>query len=249
MARVARKISKTNVYHIILRGVNHRVIFEDDSDYELFLYILDFYKDTCMYEIFAYCLMSNHIHLLMKFPENNLSESMKKIEDKFVWWYNKKYNRCGHLFQDRFKSEPVECDRYLMTVFRYIHQNPIKAGIVQNVCEYNWSSYSNYQKQVNSLINTDFMIHLFDGRASLIKYVNEKNDDICMENIMVRMTDCEIIQLIKEANNYSSLDELQDAPPSVLKALFTLLISRGASIRQISRITGFSRKTVTKFCQ
>ena len=132
MPRQARKKSKTNIYHIILRGINRQIIFEDSEDYTRFIETLDRYKAVSGHNVFAYCLMSNHIHMLIKAEKEEPNLIMKRIACSYVYWYNSKYYRSGHLFQDRFRSEPVETDEYFLTVLRYIHQNPIKAKLVDN---------------------------------------------------------------------------------------------------------------------
>ena len=113
MTRLARNQSSTNIYHIILRGNNKQQIFLDDEDYTRFLNIVSGYKKRYDFMLLAYCLMGNHIHLLIKTDETPLSTIMKSIVVKFVYYYNVKYQRVGHLFQDRFKSEPVETETYL----------------------------------------------------------------------------------------------------------------------------------------
>jgi len=104
--------------------------------------------------------MSNHIHLVLKEGEEDLGTVFKRIGASYVYWYNWKYNRSGHLFQDRFKSEPVEDDTYFLTVLRYIHQNPIKAGITGNISNYPWSSYAEYIGRQN-LCNARFCFERF----------------------------------------------------------------------------------------
>lgn len=145
MARQARKKSSNNIYHIMMRGVNRQQIFEDQQDNEKFLEILKEYQTICGYKVFAYCLMGNHFHLLMQFDNEPIEQAMKRIGAKYVYWFNTKYGRVGHLFQDRFKSEPIEDDSYFLCCIRYIHQNPVKAKIAR-VDQYSYSSYNTYLK-------------------------------------------------------------------------------------------------------
>ena len=127
MPRKARIESKSGIYHIMLRGINRQQIFEDDEDFEKFLWVLKDVKQLSRFKLYGYCLMGNHIHLLLK-PENEPLELIfRRIGSKYVYWYNLKYQRTGHLFQDRFKSEPVESISSFFVVLRYIHQNPQKA--------------------------------------------------------------------------------------------------------------------------
>ena len=103
MPRQARKKSALNINHIILRGVNQQIIFEDEYDYQQFISILRYYKDICNFRVYAYCLMNNHIHLLIGHTSTEPGMIMQKIEVKFVRWYNQRYQRIGNLFQDRYK--------------------------------------------------------------------------------------------------------------------------------------------------
>lgn len=130
MPRKARIESKSGIYHIMLRGINRQQIFEDDEDFEKFLWVLKDVKQLSRFKLYGYCLMGNHIHLLLK-PENEPLELIfRRIGSKYVYWYNLKYQRTGHLFQDRFKSEPVENISGFFVVLRYIHQNPVKAKVL-----------------------------------------------------------------------------------------------------------------------
>ncbi|HHY25099.1 MAG TPA: transposase, partial [Clostridiaceae bacterium] len=113
----------------MLRGINGQVIFHDNKDYEKLIQTIKEIKEISKYEVYAYCLMTNHVHLLIKERNEDLGIVFRRIGAKYVYWYNHKYKRRGYLFQDRYKSEAVESDEYLLTVLRYIHQNPVKAGI------------------------------------------------------------------------------------------------------------------------
>jgi REP element-mobilizing transposase RayT len=113
----------------MVRGINRQDIFQNDEDKGVYLKRIAKYKDECGFKIYAYCFMCNHIHLLIKEGEKSISEAMKKIGTSYVYWYNLKHNRTGHLFQDRFRSEVVENDAYLLTVAKNIHQNPVKIGL------------------------------------------------------------------------------------------------------------------------
>ena len=149
MPRQARSISRTGIYHVILRGANRQEIFHDDGDRLRFLQILARYKQMTDMKVFAWCLMNNHVHLLLKEGNEKLSVTMKRIGVSYVQYYHQKYFTTGHLFQDRFKSENVETRQYFLTVTRYIHQNPVKAKIVQHVDEWKWSSCLTYYGKRN----------------------------------------------------------------------------------------------------
>ena len=134
-----------------MRGINRQNIFDDDEDYYYFLHILGSLpfagKEPFSFNrqhnctIYAWCLMTNHFHLLVKEQEWSISEIVKRLAGSYVFYYNKKNERVGHLFQERFKSEPCNNEEYFITLFRYISQNPVRAGIVKKASEYPWGSW------------------------------------------------------------------------------------------------------------
>ena len=246
MPRTARIESKSKIYHIMTRGINQQNIFSVDEDYKKFIAILSKYHKKSEYGIYAYCLMGNHIHLLIKEGKEALSNSMKRIGTSYVVWYNWQYNRKGHLFQDRYKSEAVEDDAYFLTVLRYIHQNPLKAGLTNNIDLYKWSSYKEYTSKTK-MVNVDFTFALFDkdkdkAIEKFIIFNKESNNDQCLEVSEKRrtMSDQKIRQLaLKKYNIELALlhNEQTKTQMEVLKYLKEL---DGSSLRQISRLTGFT---------
>lgn len=152
MPRIARERSSIQVYHVILRGVNKQQIFECADDYLYFVRILQrqcgIAREPEMAErrcyVYAYCLMSNHVHLLVKELDEPIGDVVKRISSAYVFYYNHKYGRIGHLFQERFKSQAVEDWGYFTTLLRYIHQNPLKPHLVDELSDYTWSSWPEY---------------------------------------------------------------------------------------------------------
>ncbi|SNS17964.1 REP element-mobilizing transposase RayT [Anaerovirgula multivorans] len=251
MPRQARKKSKTGIYHIIARGNNRQNIFEDDEDCIKFIEIIQQSKEKSGIELYGYCLMGNHVHLLLREGMESLSLTMQRICSSFVYWYNWKYDRFGHLFQERYKSEVVENEVYLITVLRYIHQNPIKAGITNSVAGYRWSSYHEYIHKQN-IIDTELILELFATEKQIAKkefekYMNEKNKDECLEyEERHRITDKEIIKLIEEEYGVKKgLFHLlgRQEKEMILKNLKEI---NGITIRQLARITGVSKYMVEK---
>ena len=122
MPRSARKKSASGIYHVMLRGINQQLLFEDDEDFAKFLSLLKEYKDKCGYKLYAYCLMRNHVHLIIKEEAETLAKIIGYIGMKYAYWYNTKYGREGNLIQDRFKSETIIENAYFLTAVRYVHQ-------------------------------------------------------------------------------------------------------------------------------
>jgi putative transposase len=144
MARPYRLQGEGYLYHITSRGDDRKRIYVSEYDYKKFLEYLLKAKEKYNFYVYAYCLMSNHYHLLIETKLPNLSRIMQYINTAYTVYYNKKRNRSGHLFQGRYKSIIVEGDSYFLELTRYIHLNPVKAGISKTPEEYKWSSFKEY---------------------------------------------------------------------------------------------------------
>ena len=166
MPRQRRKLSKTGIYHVMLRGNERKSLFPEEEDYRKFLQVLTHKKRDDSFLLYAYCLMSNHIHLLIREKRQNISQIMKRINIAYAYYFNKKYNRVGHVFQDRFKSESIEEENYLLSVIRYIHHDPLQAKMVSDPIFYPWSSYNFYLDEgKKSIINKEYILTIFSSKV------------------------------------------------------------------------------------
>lgn len=235
----------------MMRGINRQVIFEDDQDREKFIETISYFKPISQFQLNGYCLLDNHVHFLIKEVAEPISMIIKRISSSFVYWYNQKYERCGHLFQERFKSETVESEAYFLTVLRYVHQNPLKAGLSQNIEEYKWSSINDYIK-TPVIVDTGYALGMFSEEKTkavelLRKFMNEHNEDKCLENDeKYRMTDPEI-RLYFAGCGIADISELKQLEKSrreeIIRAVKAL---NGVTIRQLSRITGISKSVIDR---
>ena len=251
MARRARKRSESGFYHVMLRGINRQIIFESADDKYRLLSTLKRFIDAEKFAVYGYCLMDNHVHLLIQELEDDISGAIRRICSSYVLWYNKKYDRCGHLFQERFKSEPVENDNHFLMNLRYIHQNPIKAGLCEDLLDYKWTSYKEYIGK-SIMIDTDLCLDLFspdkDRAVELfMEHMTQSNDDsIPSFEDNIKMTDAQVIERLKEMG-VSSVSELQKLERNKRDSLLKVLKkTRGISIRQVSRITGISKGIIER---
>ena len=247
MPRGARKQSESNIYHVMLRGINRQNIFEEAEDYGKMLRLLRDYQRVCGYSLYAYCLMSNHMHLLLQPGDEPLEKIFRRLGASYVYWFNAKYGRSGHLFQDRYKSEPVKNDGYFLTVIRYIHMNPVKAGQCQQPGDYAYSSFSDYF--TNELIDSEPVLNQL-GKEGFLQFHAEQNQDACMdlgEARPARMTDEKALRKMKKISGCENAAEFQGLPVEMRNAALSRMLKKGVSIRQASRITGVSVGIVRKF--
>ena len=191
MARQWRIEYPDALYHILSRGNNRQDIFLDDDDRNIFLDILDELSERFNFEIYAYVSMDNHYHILLKTLNANLSKGMQWLGTKYTRKFNNRHMESGHLFQGRFKSILVENDTYLLQLSCYIHRNPLRAGIVDRLADYPWSSYQYYayKKKPPEWLNTSAILRQFQNvddkhkayRLKVQNYSDEENNPF--ENI------------------------------------------------------------------
>ncbi|MCR5784355.1 MAG: transposase [Eubacterium sp.] len=247
MPRTRRAQSGSGIYHVVLRGINRQKIFEDNEDYERYLYTLKKYQEVSGYTLYAYCLMPNHIHLLIKEGDEDLGKVFRRVGSSFVYWYNLKYNRIGHLFQDRFKSEVVEDDSYLLTVIRYIHRNPVKAGICNEPEEYRYSSYALYESE--PLIDSSLIFSMI-SREEFEHYQHISNEDSCLElevNGKRRLRDGEAKKIMIEQYQCADTCEFGNFDKETQGNIIRTLLAEGGTLHQISRVTGASIGVIRKY--
>lgn len=255
MPRTARKKSSTKVYHVILRGNAKQDIFLEKQDYNKFMKEIYNTKEKYQYELYAYCFMTNHVHLIIYDKNDKLSKILQSLTVSYSAYWNKKYERVGHLFQDRFLSKNVENEGYLKTVCRYIHQNPYKGGIAE-MEEYPWSSYQEYLKE-SKIIEINQLLRLFgenkaEAMHNFVEFhkLNKKQDDMAefMEYEMVeRLNDEQARRYIEEVLELENIQEIMQyniqKRNEYLKKLKNI---KGISKAQIARLIGTSEKIVER---
>jgi putative transposase len=147
MPRPGRINHPNLIYHVINRGNNGQTLFADEHDFRHYLWLLQRYKKKFGFAMYCFCLMSNHVHLVIKTTEGGgISRIMNAVTVAYARYYHRQFNVTGHVWQGRFKSPLVSDDDYLLTVMRYIEQNPVRAGLVGNLAEYPFSSYRVHAK-------------------------------------------------------------------------------------------------------
>ncbi len=243
LARKQRAKSETGIYHVMLRGINKQQVFFDKDDCYMFLNVLSRTKDICGFELYAYCLMKNHVHLLIKEGDETIDKIFKRFGDSFIYWYNLKYDRIGGVFQGRFNSAPVNDDEYFISALRYIHQNPIKAGMVSNCSDYEFSSYNSYFMS-NTIVNTGFALELI-GVNEFVRIHNELSSDSHLDIVdeaEARMPDTQAKNIIEEISGCCSPEEFKRVPIDKQREFIRIFHKEGIAVRQIMRLTGVSQR-------
>jgi len=183
MARRPRIEFPGAFYHVIVRGNQRQKIFHDEADYSKYLSLLSGYRERYQFKLFAYTLMSNHVHLLIQTGEIPLSKILQGLSQSYTQYYNLRRKTVGHLFQGRYKAILCDRDAYLLALVRYIHLNPVRAGIVEEVSKYRWSSHHAYVGMENSgLVSRDEVLKMFSTKRAVardryVQFVREGIDD------------------------------------------------------------------------
>ncbi len=212
MPRIARIKGEYQTYHVILRGNERKNIFISDEDKVRFLDTLGRMKEKYNFKVEAYCLMDNHMHLLIDDNGNDISKIVKSINISYVYYFNHTYKRVGHLFQDRFKSEIIEDDKYLLSVSAYIHNNPVKAGIVKVPQEYKWSSFNHYflrEKSRKELVDIERVLGMFSSRKKLA--VEEYYSYVIKHEFKEEILDVEADKMILRRESEDYIESLEAA--------------------------------------
>lgn len=265
MARKLRSVSDSGVYHVILRGVNKQVIFENENDFLKFLTLMGrvaFPVDETgqrippLIVIYAYCLMPNHVHLLVREQKNGLSGAIKYLSGTYAGYFNWKYEHVGHVFQGRFRSEVVNDWEYFLTLMRYIHQNPVAGGLVRDVRNYRWSSWREFDPNmvcdipmcatasVYAKINFEALAELVDTPLPKTQRILDYDSDTGG-----RVSDDRLREYIKAEFGISELSAIQHLDKEKRNEIVIKLMEFCRNVMQISRITGISRGVISRLAK
>ena len=246
MATPVRQQSEADIYHVTLRGVSRQLLFEDDADRRYFLGILKKQCEKHACTVLAWCLMGNHVHLLLRVAFGSLSMLMRELETSYAIYFNNKYDRVGHLYQDRFASVPITTDEQLITAIRYIHFNPVKAGLSET-CDYQWSSYRECMGGTG-MSDTAFVLKVFGGRQPFVEaHCSSKDlETYAASSVRRRLSDSEAQQAAGELLGQEGLRKLGSMPRGLRNEGIAQLRRAGLSCKQIERFTGVSRGIVER---
>ena len=258
MARLPRVYSESGFYHIMLRGINRERIFGDNACKKHFMDILsrNFTKSDSEKEnkkkgqLFAFCILDNHVHLLVKESALGISNLMQRISCAYAQYYNRRYGRSGPVFESRYTSKAVEDPKYFTEVVKYIHNNPVKAGIVNHFREYCWSSGKYYLGAQLDFLTVDFLkANLSDGEFLELMHSPARYGEQIMacrwperiSDFEIRMAACSTIKAISGGTDLSGLAE-----EALFRIINTLIKIKGAAKTQIAKILDTSIYKINK---
>lgn len=253
MPRSLRNYSISKIYHIILKGIDNQDIFYNNQDKNFFLKQLSITKQEFNYQIFAYCLMDNHIHMVIRVDNEFLSKAVQSLSIRYAQYFNKKYKRSGSLFQDRFKSKIIEDKEYFLDVCRYVHRNPENAGIAKTE-DYNWSSYKEYLGK-EKIIDKRTLLYYFNYNINAFKeYTTVKNvydlSELAEYEIIEKLKDEQLSNIIAHKFNINECeiatffkDRKKEELERYVKEIKKI---KGTNITQVARVIRIGRSRIDK---
>ena len=250
MPREPRNKILTEFSHIMLRGVGHMNIFMDEDDHLRFMETIKRFNGGREIKIHAFCLMSNHVHLLVQASPEAIPGFMKRIEGSYAQYFNSTHEHVGHLFQNRYKSEAITSDQYFLAAFRYILLNPQAAGICRWE-EYRWSSSGAYlMKDDDGITDTSLITDILGGRAEVVCFVNRNTEDSSKiaEPVLPgkRITDNKALKTIQAISGLKDPLLIQGIDRETRNELLATLKKKGITIRQLERMTGINRNAIQR---
>ena len=240
--------SNFDIFHVMLRGIGHMDLFYDDADYSRFLKILAKYTAELNVPVFAYCLMTNHVHLLIRAKPDVMALLFKKIGVSYAYYFNSRHEHVGHLFQNRYVSEAIDNARYFQAAIRYILLNPSASGL-GDWRSYRWSSASAYLKFKNDgITNCSLAMEMIGGSIGFDEVLNGENEIALAEPSFKhkRKNDEEIIAEIRSLSGLSDPLALQTADLKRRNEILSAAKAAGATVRQLERVTGINRNIIQR---
>lgn len=241
MPHAARRLSESGFYHVVPKGIHDQLIFHDDADRRFYIELLDLASKRYGVHIHSYCLMSNHVHLVLEDLTGSLASFMKLVDERYGSFFAEKTGRKGGIFVRPLWSEPIESDAYLLCAVRYVHANPASAAICC-ASAYEWSSAKDYLGR-NGITFTKTVLSLFGGRDGFIEWSRSENSTLLPfpgSKLKRHLSDDEIRRVAMSILGYD-ITELGTHNKVQQKTDVRKLFKRGMSVSQLARLTGLGR--------
>lgn len=245
MPRSQRIESSSGFYHATMRGNAKGIIYECDEHRSKFLQALEKCKDEFGVRIIAWCLMDNHVHMIIDVCDASLTDALHWVGTTYACYFNHCEDRVGHLFQCPFGSVPINYESQLINIVKYIHLNPERAGICAQ-SEYRWSSYKEYAYNKPWIADVDSVLEIAGG-SELFLATPIDFDQVARVGAPKRpRTDEDALKIVRVALGDGAVREIRYAPRALRNSYVYLLKNRGLSCGQIARLCALSERTIRR---
>ena len=249
MSKKYRKESEANLYHVVARGIAQQILFEDDNDRQYFGSCMRRYLCDYRVELYAWCFMSNHVHLLLHARKEVMAKFMRQLLSTYARYFNGRHGRSGHVFEGRYDSVAIEDEPQLLTAIRYIHRNPLSIP-KQDIYTYTWSSYREYL-DTPFITTTDEVMNLFASKDDFVRFHEEwaeasptpQKTTTASRRMLI---DDEAVVYAQQLLGVDSVTDIAALPKSMRDKCLACLKQNGFSISQIARLTGIGRNIVQR---
>lgn len=239
MPKTARKRSESGYYHVVSKAIADHIVFESDADRRFYIDLLDKAQADTACLLHAYCLMSNHVHLVVEDRYGGISQFMKFVTERYGTYVADKTGRTGGIFKRPFWSEPIESDEYLLCAVRYVHANPEVAGICPAL-SYDWSSAKDYLGR-KGITYTAFILDMIGGVDGFVRFSQEipgSAKAFPTSRLKAHLTDDEVMRVAALIVGEEELRTIGTRSPIQRNAAIRMLKDAGLTVRQIARATG-----------
>lgn len=245
MPHSARKMSESGYYHVVAKAIADQMIFESDVDRRYYIKLLDTATTETYCTLHAYCLMSNHVHLVIEDNFDSLATLMKYVDERYGMYFANKTERNGGIFRKPFWSESINTDAYLLCAVRYVHANPTVAGICSPFF-YEWSSAKDYMGR-NGITDTSKILAMCGNTDSFVRFSNQM--PACAQafpgsKLIGHINDEEALRVARLTLGADELRSIGSLPISDRNDAIRKLKQTGLTLRQIARATGLGYYTV-----
>ncbi len=246
MPRIPRNSYQTSFFHIIVQGIKKEYIFNEKKFLDSYKNLLKTYESKLNIELLAYCIMSNHAHILIH-AENTeeMAKYMKCINTIFATYYNTENKRVGYVFRNRYKSEPIYNKSYLINCIIYIHNNPVKAKMIQHPSQYEYSSYNDYIYQKGIITSEKLMLVFETQKINTEDFIKMHSKNMRNFEDYDKETEEIINEFLIEHNK--TFEEIKDSKKSTIKLIMELKNNKKTNV-EIGKIFGLSRWKIAKIC-
>lgn len=240
------RITEPGYYHVINRGVERRIVFQDEEDYDIFIKIIKDITKEYKIKLHAYCLMNNHYHLLIQTTKTNISDALRYLNSTYSFLFNKKYHRSGHLWQGRFFSNYLYDDEHFWIIAKYIERNPIKANIVKDVKHYKYQSLFQYLYNYKHFDMLQDSKILQMSKDDYLGFINSEMSEEYLQKVYTEpkkiVRDDDIVILTKRLEDFFENDRDINRIKNIKKAY-----DYGYSKSDIANFLNMSRSTISRY--